>query len=120
MDVIPPIYQFLLLAFAAYRLWRLLAEDDILERPRRFIVRLPRNWADGDALPRSYRNELALFITCPWCAGAWVTLLAYIGWMLTLGDTPNSTSSVAVALGVWFALSAAVGIIRSQLDPPEE
>ena len=120
MDVIPPLYQFLLLAFATYRAWRLLAEDDILERPRRYIVRLPRHWVEGDEIPRKYRNEIALFLTCPWCAGAWIALLIYAGWMLTLGSVPGSVSDAFVAFVVWFALSASVGVIRTQLDPPED
>ncbi len=120
MDVIPPIYQFALLALAAYRIWRLLAEDEILEWPRRYLVRLPQTWDEGDSIPRAYRNKLADFLTCPWCLGFWVSLGSYVGWMLTLGDTPDSVSDVFVALGIWFALSAVVGIIRSQLDPPDE
>lgn len=120
MDVIPPIYQFLLLAFAAYRLWRLLAEDEILNRPRRWLVRLPLSWDDGDAIPKNYRNEWAIFFQCPWCLGAWVCLGTYIGWMFTVGTTPSSVSEVFVAIAVWFALSSTLGIIRAQLDPPEE
>jgi len=117
--VIPGTWQFILLALAAYRLWRLLAEDDILERPRRKLLRLSREWADGDSIPKGYRNELALFLTCPWCAGAWVSLATYIAWIATLGEWPDSASEVFVGLGVWFALSASVGLIRTNLDPPE-
>lgn len=117
--MIPYWYQFILLSLAAYRLWRLLAEDDILERPRRWFLRLPRTWNDGDAIPKKYRNEWALFLTCPWCAGAWLSLITYIGWIATLGEWPDSVSDVFVGLGVWFALSASVGLIRTNLDPPE-
>lgn len=117
--MIPPVWQFILLALAAYRLWRLLADDDILERPRRYLLRLPRTWQEGDSIPRKYRNEWALFLTCPWCAGAWVSLVTYIGWVATLGEWPDSVSEVFVGLGVWFALSASVGLIRTNLDPPE-
>lgn len=118
--MIPEPYQFLLLALVAYRVWRLVAEDDILERPRRWLVRLPMNWKEGDSFPRKYREELALFINCPWCAGAWVSLLVYGIWLFTLGDGPHSTEDVLVGLGMWFALSCSVGLIRSKLDPPEE
>lgn len=120
MDVIPPIYQFALLALVAYRIWRLLAEDEVLERPRRWLVRLPRDWDEENPIPRAYRNELGGFISCPWCLGFWISLGSYIGWMFTLGDTPDSVSDVFVAVGIWFALSAVVGIIRAQLDPPEQ
>jgi hypothetical protein len=117
--VIPPIYQFGLLCLVAYRAWRLIAEDDILNRPRRWLLRLPQNWAEGDPRPKKYRNEWALFLTCPWCAGAWVSLITYIGWILTIGDTPDSVSDVFVGIGIWFAISCVVGLIRSKLDPPE-
>lgn len=118
--MIPPIYQFILLTLVAYRVWRLIAEDDILERPRRWFLRLPRDW-DGDerTIPKRYRNEWALFLICPWCAGAWVSLGVYIGWLLTEGSTPDSASDVAVGIGIWLAISCVVGLIRSKLDPPE-
>lgn len=118
--MIPEPYQFVLLALIAYRVWRLVAEDDILEKPRRWLVRLPQNWQEGDSFPRKYREELALFINCPWCAGAWISLLVYIFWVGTIGEWPDTLGDVVVGLGVWFALSASVGLIRSKLDPPEE
>ena len=118
--MIPEPYVFILLALIAYRVWRLIAEDDILERPRRWIVRLPRTWEEGNRLPDSYREKLALFIICPWCAGAWVSLLIYTIWMATLGRWPEDVEDAVVGAGVWFALSASVGLIRSTLDPPEE
>lgn len=119
MDVIPSPYEFVLLALAAYRLWRLISEDEVLEKPRRWLVRLPQTWDEGDAIPKQYRNEWALFLTCPWCAGAWVSLVSYIGWMFTIGQAPNVFSEFAVAGGVWFAVSASVGLIRVRIDPPE-
>lgn len=118
--MIPEPYLFVLLALVAYRAWRLVAEDEILERPRRWLVRLPRNWQEGQPIPQAYREKLALFITCPWCAGAWVSLLVYIVYLATLGDGPHSFEDVVVGAGVWFALSASVGLIRSKLDPPDE
>jgi hypothetical protein len=118
--MIPEPYQFVLLALIAYRAWRLVAEDDILNRPRYWLVRLPRDWEEGDTIPKAYREKLALFINCPWCAGAWISALVYIGWMATLGEWPDSATDVSVALGVWFAISSSVGLIRSKLDPPEE
>jgi len=117
--MIPPIYQFILLSLVAYRLWRLLAEDEILERPRRFIVRLPQTWEDNDPVPLTYRASLAAFLTCAWCMGFWISLLVYVGWMFTVGDHPHSSSQVVTAIGVWFAISCVVGVIRSKLDPAE-
>lgn len=119
MRVIPPIYEFALIALAAYRAWRLLSEDEILDRPRHRIVRLPMSWQEGDTIPLKYRDGLATFLSCAWCSGAWVTLVAYVIWMVTIGNTPSSTNDVFSAIGVWLALSAVVGIIRAKLDPPD-
>lgn len=118
--MIPEPYQFVLLCLAAYRLWRLLAEDDILNRPRRWLVRLPSTWKEGDSFPSKYRKEYALFLNCPWCAGAWISLLTYIGWIAVLGDWPDTAGDVFVGLGVWFGISCVLGLIRRNLDPPEE
>ena len=118
--MIPEPYQFVLLALVSYRVWRLLAEDVILEKPRRKLVRLPSTWKEGDSFPSKYREEWAIFFNCPWCLGAWVSLGVYIGWLAVLGDWPDSAGDVFVGIGVWFALSSLVGFQRSILDPPEE
>lgn len=118
--MIPEPFEFLLLALVAYRTWRLVAEDEILDWPRNWLVRLPRDWKEGDSIPRAYREKLALFITCPWCAGAWISLVVYIAYLGTLGSGPDTAGEVVVGLGVWFAISCSVGLIRSKLDPPEE
>lgn len=117
--MIPEPYALILLALIAYRLWRLLAEDDILEIPRRKLVRLATDWEEGDSVPREYREKLALFIICPWCAGFWVCGAVYAAWMATLGEWPDSVEDGFVGLGVWFALSALVGFQRMKLDPPD-
>lgn len=124
--MIPEPYQFILLALVAYRGWRLVAEDAILDRPRRWLVRLPRDWEESDdpdrprPLPKEYREGVALFLNCPWCAGAWVALATYLIWLGTLGSWPDGGEDVLVGIGIWFALSCSVGLIRSKLDPPEE
>lgn len=118
--MIPEPYQFVLLALVAYRVWRLVAEDAILDRPRRWLVRLPRKWQEGDSFPSKYREELALFLNCPWCAGAWISLVVYIVWIAVLGEWPDTASEVVVGLGMWFALSCSVGLIRAKLDPLDE
>jgi hypothetical protein len=114
--MIPEPYIFILLVLVAYRAWHLIAEDTVLERPRRWLVRLPKTWNEGDALPRGYRNELALFINCPWCAGAWVSLVTYVVYLATLGSWPDGTQDVFVGLGVWFALYCSVGLVSVNLD----
>lgn len=118
--MIPEPYQFILLALIAYRSWRLLAEDEILEWPRRKLVRLPYKWEATQPIPKAYKEKLALFINCPWCAGAWVSLIVYVIYLAALGSWPDGVSDVVVGFGMWFALSCSVGLIRSKLDPPED
>lgn len=114
--MIPEWFQYILLVLAAYRAWRLIAVDDITDRPRRYITRLAK---DGQ-MTKEYREELALFLNCPWCAGAWVSLIAYIAYLGTLGEWPDTAGEVVVGVGVWFSISTLVGLIRNNLDEPEE
>jgi hypothetical protein len=106
---VPSLWITVLLAAASYRIWRLLAEDVILDRPRRWIVRLPLKWKEGMLIPDGYRYRLAEFINCPWCLGFWVSIAVWIAWQAD----EHLTTVIAVPL----AISAAVGIIRTKLDP---
>jgi uncharacterized protein DUF1360 len=110
-DLIPSPFEFVLASLAVYRLWRLLAEDDILEPVRRRVLRYV-GWKVGDDLPADYRGRWAEFLTCPWCAGFWLGLLAWMFWLFA--------PSLALVVATPFALSAAVGLIRTNLDRPEE
>jgi hypothetical protein len=108
--MIPSPYEALLLAFAAYRVWRLVAEDDLTDSIRRRFLRLG-NWREeGDAVPLDYRAGVGNFLGCAWCLGFWVALAWWAAW-LVWADT--------VIVAVPFALSAAVGFMRVKWDPPE-
>jgi hypothetical protein len=109
-DLIPTWWELTLGALAVFRLWRLLAEDDILEPVRRRVLRYV-GWKAGDKLPDEYRSRWAEFLTCPWCAGFWLGLLAWVFWLFF--------PALALVVATPFALSAAVGLIRTNLDPPE-
>lgn len=110
---VPDWWAFLLLALAAYRVWRLLAEDAILDRPRRKLTRLGSAWQkEGDPVPEGYRAEWAKFLLCPWCLGFWVSLAWWAAW--------QASEKWALVACTPFALSAAVGMIRVNLDPPED
>jgi hypothetical protein len=111
---LPTWWEFTIASLAVYRLWRLLAEDDILEPVRRRVLRYV-GWKVGDVLPADYRGRWAEFLSCPWCAGAWLSLLATAVWAAVYG-----WPGVLPFLATWFALSAAVGLIRTNLDPPDE
>ena len=110
-DLIPTWWEFVLASLAVYRLWRLLAEDDILEPLRRKALRYV-GWKVGDDLPADYRGRWAEFLTCPWCAGFCLSLLAWLFWLLA--------PSLALVVATPFAVSAVVGLIRRNLDPPED
>ena len=113
-DNLPTWWEFVVAALAVYRIWRLLAEDDILEPARRRVLRYA-GWEEGDDLPEGYRVKWRDFLVCPWCCGAWLSLLAVIAWSAVYG-----WPGVIPFLATWFALSAAVGLIRTNLDPPED
>lgn len=71
----PDWWQFLMLATAAWRVWHLLAYDTVLDGPRNMICGLPWDWTDDKTVPRSYREKLAEFITCPYCLGFWIAVV---------------------------------------------
>jgi hypothetical protein len=108
---IPGWWEFTLLGLAAFRTWRLVAEDDITETPRRWFLRLPRTWKEGQAVPKRYREKWALFLVCPWCAGFWISLAWWGVWQAW----EHGTLVVATP----FAISSVVGLVRGNLDPPE-
>lgn len=93
---VPDWWEAILLALAAWRCFQLLAEDDILERPRAWAVkRLSDKWQD--------------FITCPYCAGFWIAVAWWVAWLIW----PYETTVVAVP----WALSAGVIGASKVLSP---
>lgn len=110
-DLIPTWWEFTIAALAVFRIWRLLADDEILEVPRRKLLRYV-GWEEGDPLPDGYRVKWRDFLVCPYCAGFWIGLLAWIFWLFF--------PSLALVVATPFALSAVVGLIRTNLDPPED
>lgn len=84
-DYLPNWYEALILAIAAWRTFQLLAEDDILDVPRRKLLRLGDWQEEGDAVPDDYRTNWGAFLTCPYCAGFWISLVWFLAW-LAFGD----------------------------------
>ena len=105
---IPSWYPLVLLALAAFRTWRLLALDVVLDRPRRYVTRTPQNWREGQPTPAGVHFGLAEFIECPWCLGFWVTLAWWGAWEAW----PHTTEIVAAP----FALTAIVGAVAHGLS----
>lgn len=80
---IPNWYSLILLFAAAWRVFQLIGHDDILDRPRRWVLRLGSDWEkEGDPVPEAYRVKWGLFITCPYCAGFWIGLAWWIAWQV--------------------------------------
>jgi hypothetical protein len=98
-DLTPGPYELVLLALAAARTWKLLADDKVLDRPRDWVL---------DRLDSDDDNPWEYFITCPWCAGAWVSLAWYTGWV--------AWPSGALALASLAAISALVGGLATWLE----
>lgn len=98
-DLIPAPYELVLLALAAARTWKLVADDTVLDRPRNWL--LERLDSDDDQ-PWEY------FITCPWCAGAWISLAWFAGWAVWADGT--------LALAALASISALVGGLAVWLE----
>lgn len=93
MSHVPDWWELLLLALAAFRVWRLLGVDSVLNRPRDWLVR------DGD----EYRQELDEFLRCPWCFGFWIGVAWWLAWLVW----PHA----ALVVSVPFAISAVSGLV---------
>jgi hypothetical protein len=101
----PNWWETTVLALAAWRLFHLIAFDDVLDRPRRYVTRLNKTWKnEGDATGERYREKLAGFLTCSFCMGWWIALVWWAAWLIW----PHGTLVAAVP----FALSA--GVIGAQ------
>jgi len=98
---VPDWYALLLVGVAAWRTFQLLAHDDILDRPRRWALRMGAEWQkQGDPVPDDYRLKPALFLVCPYCAGFWIALAWWGAWQIS----PHWTEVFAVP----FVLNAIV------------
>ena len=98
---VPSWYGVILLSLAAWRLWHLLAEDDILDRPRRYVTRLDEKWEkEGDPVPKEYRVGFANWLTCPYCFGAWVALAWWGAWLIWPHETLIAATPFVLSAGV--------------------
>jgi len=94
---VPSPYEAVLLALAAWRVWHLIALDDITDRPRRYVT-------DG-------RDKLLDFIECPFCMGFWVAL----AWVGAWAVDDEVTGWVALP----FAVNAGVVFVNYWLNKDE-
>jgi len=109
---IPNWWQFLLLGVASWRTFQLLAVDDILERPRRWLLHLDRDWKVGDPIRIDYRLKWAIFLNCPYCFGFWVAVAWWAFWQFS--------EHWSLVIATPFALSVVVVAGAKLLAPDEE
>lgn len=110
---LPTWWEFGLASLAVFRVYHLIAEDTILDRPRKWLLRGPLDsWQkEGDDPGDDYRLEWGIFLSCPWCAGFWLSGIAVALYCVVI-----EWLGVLSVLTVWFALSAAVAIIATVRD----
>jgi len=98
--VIPDWWSFTLLALAAFRVWKLLADDVIFDRVRERVLGI---YETRPALARGFFG----FISCGWCLGFWTSLAWWLGWLAW-------PTGVLVFATPW-ALSTVVGFLVEAL-----
>lgn len=101
--VIPVWLQLLIYALAVARVTGLIVADTITEPIRDRIIEAL------DDRPATLGSFLASLITCPWCAGMWVSLVAApLVWFW--GDSPVMLiPALALALSQVIGMTAPVG-----------
>lgn len=82
--MIPGYLELVLLGLAAYRTWKLLAEDTIL---------------DGARDRMGYGLK---FLRCPWCSGFWIALAWWGAWQLWPHGTLVAAGAAAISAVVGF------------------
>lgn len=93
----PEPYELALLALAAARLWKLIGDDRVLDRPR--------DWLLGKMTDSDRQTYWGDFLVCPWCFGfhaCWVLWLLWLWqplWTLA-GCTPFALSAVVGLFGM--------------------
>ncbi len=88
---VPGFLEVVLLALAAWRTYRLLSDDTILDRPRQNLTaRIAKRRNNAAAI---YFND---FITCPFCLGFWTAVAWWGAWELWPHGALVAAGAVAV------------------------
>lgn len=104
---VPDWWEAALLALASWRVFQLVAFDNVLDQARRYVTRAGSEWqpemSDVDAarvVPANYRGNLAVFLTCPYCAGFWIVVLWWLAWLAWPDGTLFFAAPWALSAGV--------------------
>lgn len=112
----------ILIGLAAFRMWRIIAEDSIAEPIRDWLYdtettkeiqhRVGNNgsWTETVTKHRPVRQFLQDLMFCPWCIGFWY---AGVGaWLVADAESYNPAEFALV----WLAASAVCGITQKAMD----
>ena len=87
-----PVLDALLLAFAAFRITRLVVYDKITRFFREWFVESrevsheDKVWVEFRPVGHGFRNTMSDLLTCPWCVGLWSGLISsYVYFMYPWG-----------------------------------
>ena len=87
---VPAWYSLILLGVATWRTFQLIAFDTILNGFRNWLLRLDPEWnpqakagQPGYEIGKTYRLDLAIWLTCPYCAGFWIGVVWLGAWEIT-------------------------------------
>jgi hypothetical protein len=101
---VPDWYELILLSLAAWRVFQLIALDDITDPLRRYVTQISKSTG------KAKRETLLLFIECPYCAGFWIGLLWWVAWLLW----PHGTTVAAVPFAISAGVIAAAKVLSSE------
>lgn len=79
---IPAAFEFVLLALAAWRLYRLAAYDDITRPMRERLVRRAEEPGFVYVGDGNYRPRLDTFVHCPYCLGFWICVAGWVAYQV--------------------------------------
>ena len=101
---VPDPWTFILLALAAWRVFKLISSDVILEAPVDALLR-----RISTTSRRTYWRE---FLECPYCLGAWLASVWWLAWL--------AWPHAALIAAVPWALSAVVALVETGRDALSE
>jgi hypothetical protein len=93
----------ILIAFASYRLWALIALDEITRKARVWIFKEVR-------AEKKIVYWLHLWLKCPWCAGTWMTAL------ITVITDKAITGGIGAPVLVFGAAAAGTALLGGNDD----
>lgn len=92
--------------FIAARATHLVTKDVLTSRARSWVERLGPRWA--------------IFVTCPWCIGLWITLIVFAGVYAITGQPWTDTTTLIIWAGAAAATNLATATASNLADHTTE